>query len=125
MEKMPGNDKGFLRKFGENVRALRKAKGLSQEDLGDRTDLHYTYIGGIERGERNPSLKNAARIAKALGVDLNGLFSGGQSAQAGETEQKADVLDEIRRLRLELKELKSEFDAFKRPRQIQFSKKKL
>ncbi|MBI5236516.1 MAG: helix-turn-helix transcriptional regulator [Deltaproteobacteria bacterium] len=47
MEKTRENNKGFLKEFGEGVRALRKAKGLSQEDLGEKTDLHNTYIGGM------------------------------------------------------------------------------
>jgi transcriptional regulator with XRE-family HTH domain len=61
--------------FGERVRQLRKNRGLSQEDLADRARVHRTYLGGIERGERNPSLKNIASIAGALGVSLSDLFS--------------------------------------------------
>jgi transcriptional regulator with XRE-family HTH domain len=59
---------------GERVRELRRAKGLSQEELADLAGLHRTYLGGIERGERNPSLKNIAAISKALGVRLSELF---------------------------------------------------
>lgn len=55
-------------KFGEQVRALRKKAKLSQEELAELSDLHRTYVGGIERGERNPSLKNIALIAQALRV---------------------------------------------------------
>lgn len=62
------------RKFGERIRALRLAKGYSQEELAFRTKLHRTYVGGIERGERNPSLKNIAGIAKALKTNLSELF---------------------------------------------------
>jgi transcriptional regulator with XRE-family HTH domain len=61
-------------RFGERVRELRQAKGLSQEELAFKTGVHRTYLGGIERGERNPSLKNIAAIAKALGVTLSELF---------------------------------------------------
>ena len=53
--------------FRERVRALRKEKGLSQEDLALACDLDRTYISGIERGERNVSLVNIQRIADALG----------------------------------------------------------
>lgn len=61
-------------RFGERVRELRQAKGLSQEELAFKTGVHRTYLGGIERGERNPSLKNISAIAKALGVTLSELF---------------------------------------------------
>ncbi|WOB59919.1 helix-turn-helix domain-containing protein [Pseudomonas sp. NBB] len=48
--------------------------GLSQEQLANLCDLDRTYIGGIERGERNPALKNIYRLAKALDVSLSNLF---------------------------------------------------
>ncbi|MFW6105175.1 MAG: helix-turn-helix domain-containing protein [Chloroflexota bacterium] len=62
------------RQFGKQVRKLRFAKGYSQEELAFRANVHRTYLGGIERGERNPSLKNMAAIAEALGVSLAKLF---------------------------------------------------
>ena len=65
-------------RFGERVRSLRQSKGLSQEELAFKAGVHRTYLGGIERGERNPSLRNIAAIAKALGVTLSELFSFGQ-----------------------------------------------
>jgi len=61
-------------RFGHRVRELREARGLSQEELAFRARVHRTYLGGIERGERNPSLKNIAAIAEALGVTLSELF---------------------------------------------------
>ena len=61
--------------FGKRVRELRTARGFSQEELADRAGLHYTYVGGIERGERNPAFVNIGRIAAALGVSLAELFS--------------------------------------------------
>lgn len=54
--------------FGRRVRYFRKLKGLSQEGLAAACELHRTYIGGIERGERNVSLKNVEKIARALSV---------------------------------------------------------
>jgi len=54
--------------FGDRVRELRKQKGLSQESLALACDLDRTYIGGVERGERNTSLFNIYKIAEALGV---------------------------------------------------------
>jgi len=64
-----------LRKsFGNRVKELRKSKNISQEKLGERAGLHYTYIGGIERGERNVSLENIEKIAKGLEVNIGELF---------------------------------------------------
>lgn len=63
-----------LKKFGDAVRKLRKAAGLSQEALADLTKIHRTYIGGIERGERNPTLLMIYRIAEALGTPASTLL---------------------------------------------------
>lgn len=57
-----------------NVRARRKELGISQEALGDLSGLHRTYIGAIERGERNVTVDNIERIASALGVDAADLL---------------------------------------------------
>jgi len=51
------------------------ARGLSQEELAFKASVHRTYLGSIERGEKNPALKNIAAIANALDVDLPELFS--------------------------------------------------
>ena len=61
--------------FGHRVRELRTRAGLSQEGLAERAELHWTYVGGIERGERNPSLINITYLARALGVSLADLFA--------------------------------------------------
>ena len=61
--------------LGQRIKELRQAKGLSQEELAFKAGVHRTYLGGIERGERNPALKNIAAIAEALGVSLSELFS--------------------------------------------------
>lgn len=68
--------KNILVAFGEKVRELRKEKGLSQEDLSFKADLHRTYIGMIERAEKNITLINIEKIAKALNVDIKELFNG-------------------------------------------------
>ena len=68
--------KKILIAFGEKVRELRKEKGLSQEDLSFEADLHRTYIGMIERAEKNITLINIEKIAKALNVDIKELFDG-------------------------------------------------
>ena len=69
-------DNELLKSFGVRVRTLRQAGGLSQETLADKCGLDRTYVGGIERGERNPSLQNIARIATALNVSLAELMKG-------------------------------------------------
>ena len=62
------------KRFGANVRSLRKEQGFSQESFSFECDLHRTYIGAIERGEQNVSIENIAKIANALGVDIIKLF---------------------------------------------------
>ncbi|MCX7550885.1 helix-turn-helix domain-containing protein [Xanthomarina sp. F2636L] len=64
----------ILLKFGAKVRGIRKIKGISQEELAHKADLHRTYIGMIERAEKNITLLNIEKIANALEVDLNDLF---------------------------------------------------
>lgn len=61
--------------FGRRVRELRNGLGISQEELADRAGLHYTYIGGIERGERNLGVINVEKMAGALGVSLAEFFA--------------------------------------------------
>lgn len=60
----------ILIKFGERVRQLRKEKRMSQEELADKANLHRTYIGMIERAEKNVTLINIEKIAKALEVSI-------------------------------------------------------
>ncbi len=62
------------RRFGLRVRELRDSRGWSQEHLAEECRLHRTYVGGIERGERNVALVNIERIAKALRVPIATLF---------------------------------------------------
>ena len=64
----------ILIKFGERVREIRKEKALSQEELAYKADLHRTYIGMIERAEKNITLINIEKIANALEVSINHLF---------------------------------------------------
>ena len=66
----------ILRRLGTRVRELRKAKGLSQEAFADLCGLDRTYISGIERGNRNVSLRNIELIAKALGISISELTGG-------------------------------------------------
>ncbi len=64
----------ILKKFGQKVKKLRENKGWTQEELAKRCGLHRTYIGSIERNERNVSLINIEKIAKALGVNTKQLL---------------------------------------------------
>ena len=61
-------------KFGQKVRELREKKSISQEKLAEQSGLHRTYIGSVERGERNLTLTSAKRIASALNVKLMDIF---------------------------------------------------
>jgi len=63
-------------RFGKAVRSLRHQLGVSQEEFADICGLDRTYIGGIERGERNVSLVNIERIAKAFKLSMSELFKG-------------------------------------------------
>jgi transcriptional regulator with XRE-family HTH domain len=68
------SQEGLIR-FGKRVRNLRERAGLSQEALAERAGIHRTYVGGVERGERNLGLKNVFRVAEALGVPVAQLFA--------------------------------------------------
>ena len=70
---MPQPDR-VLHSLGSALRALRAERGLSQEQLSLETGIHRNYIGGIERGERSPSVLNVAKLADALGISLSELF---------------------------------------------------
>lgn len=61
--------------FGKTLREKRLASGLSQERLAELADLHFTYVSSVERGERNISLENMARLAKALKCHIKDLVS--------------------------------------------------
>lgn len=65
----------ILIKFGNRVRELRKLKNLSQEELAFRADVHRTYIGMIERAEKNITLLNIEKIANALQVNIKELYT--------------------------------------------------
>ena len=65
-----------FKRFGKRVRMLRTTREISQEKLADLAGLHRTYVGSIERGERNVSLANLMRLADALGISLSVLVEG-------------------------------------------------
>lgn len=65
----------LLAAFGEALRAQRKERGLSQEELAARASLDRSYVGGVERGERNVSLVNLNKLARALDLTLAELLA--------------------------------------------------
>jgi transcriptional regulator with XRE-family HTH domain len=58
------------RRIGLNLQNLRREKGFSQEELAHRAEVHQTYLSGVERGKRNPSIMVLQRICEALGADI-------------------------------------------------------
>lgn len=60
--------------FGNKIRELRKSRGLSQESLADLAELDRSYIGGVERGDRNISLNNIQKLSIALNVNITDFF---------------------------------------------------
>lgn len=64
----------FLQELGRRLRDRRTELGLTQQELGERCDLHRTFIGSVERGERNVSILNVRTIAKALKLPIAELF---------------------------------------------------
>jgi len=72
---MPKRDT-VLTALGQNVRRRREARELTQEKLAEKAGLDPTYISGIERGLRNPGMKNVARLAKALGFTTAEIYKG-------------------------------------------------
>jgi len=66
--------KDLKKAFGLRIRNLRKKKKFSQENLAEKAELHPTYIGGVERGERNPSFESILKIAEALEISPGQLF---------------------------------------------------
>lgn len=67
-------DRDVLKKFGETIKKVRKERGLTQEQLADAAGIERSYMGTIERGERNPTLLKVCRIAKALKVSSEKLL---------------------------------------------------
>jgi len=67
----------MIQVLADNIRTFRKAKGISQEELADMCNLHRTYIGSVERGERNVTLSTLEAIAGALGVSVPKLLTKG------------------------------------------------
>ena len=73
---MNSPDSSILKRVGARLRELRARAGISQEELAARASLHRTYVGGIERGERNVAVLNLVRLAVALEVEPSELLVG-------------------------------------------------
>lgn len=69
--------------LGENVRALRRERGLTQEELAARAEMERSYVSDLERGTRNPSVRALGRLAEALGVEPAALLQRGPAESAG------------------------------------------
>ena len=69
------DDTHFLQAIGSTIRDLRDARGMTQAQLAEACGLHRTFIGSVERGERNVAILNLRRIAKSLRVPLAELFA--------------------------------------------------
>lgn len=67
-------DRSFLRHLGDRIRRFRETKGWSQDEFAFRCGLHRTYVGAVERGERNVSVLNLQKIAASLDISLADLF---------------------------------------------------
>lgn len=80
----------ILKLLGQRIRDMRKALGLSQEELAEKVGCHFSYIGGIERAEKNISILNLEKIAAALGTNIVELLSYGKYTRSNQNSK--DVL---------------------------------
>lgn len=77
------------------TRDFRKSKGLSQDQLGEMCGFHFSYIGGVERGERNISLENISKIAEALDIEPKEFFQFDEPFLSPRSEEKEAALTEV------------------------------
>ncbi len=85
---MMEKDKEFSKFLGKKLRLIRMSMGLSQEELGHRSGLHRTYIGQIERAEKNITVRNLYRIANTLELDIRELFDFSDIYKENKTKKK-------------------------------------
>lgn len=71
---LSGMEDDDARKLGQRIRDLRLTRGWTQEKLAERAGVHEKFLGAVERGERNVTLRNISRIARGLGVPIGALF---------------------------------------------------
>ena len=99
------SSKRLLKVLGLRIRDLRRAQGLSQEDLADKCGVHRTFMGTVERGESNLSFSNIFKVASTLGISLSALFEGvdqsvasvGRSNAANEDDHPPKAIQRPRR----------------------------
>ncbi|MEU9454834.1 helix-turn-helix transcriptional regulator [Streptomyces sp. NPDC048277] len=96
MAKQPISDAAQI--FGARVRARRNELGKSQEGLADDSGMHWTFIGQVERGQRNVSLHNILKLAEALGVDAAELVRGLKSPDRADSDKNRGLHEEQSRL---------------------------
>lgn len=70
----PITHRDVLQKFGDKLQKVRKSQGISQEELASRLSMHRNYVGMVERGERNPTIRTLYKLAKALKVNASELL---------------------------------------------------
>lgn len=96
-------EKTILKKVGHRFRELRKQKGLTQEELGEKCGFHFSYIGGVERAEKNISLLNIQKICDALEVEVQELFKYENKKNFTKISEREILLKEINEQLIELK----------------------
>jgi len=112
----------ILKLVGQRIRSLRKERGMSQEQLGEKGGFHYSYIGQIERGEKNVALLNLAKISAALEVSLSQLFTylDGEEKRTDSENDLQEILsalryqkpDQVRLVRNVVREILGEGDRY-------------
>lgn len=96
------NDNSILSMVGKRIRQIRKLKGYTQEELGEKCGFHFSYIGGVERAEKNISLINVQKLANALEVPVQEFFSYERSSSRNNSERE-NVMTEVNELLIEMK----------------------
>jgi transcriptional regulator with XRE-family HTH domain len=86
-----------MKQFGDHIRSLRKARAMSQVDVGERANLNDKYVGELERGDGNPSLEVLHKLAKALDVDIATLL-GDEVARLGRDDLRVEAIRHVDRL---------------------------
>ncbi|MUT67105.1 helix-turn-helix domain-containing protein [Paenibacillus sp. NEAU-GSW1] len=88
-------DNSVLNLVGQRIRDLRKQNNLSQEQLGELAGFHFSYIGGLERGQKNITLLNLEKIAEALNVPLHEIFLYNRQTNRLKSNAKDVILNEV------------------------------